>query len=218
MLKAVIFDLDGTMVDTETLYSEAFSILLKTYGVTPKPYKHGLVHMVGVNTQDILKFLMGRYNFSGDIKTLTTKLRENYFQLIQNKKIKPAKGVKKLILLLKKNHLKLAVASGSSSRNINIILKNLSIENFFDAIVGADQVKHGKPHPEIYETTVTKLAISKNDCVVIEDTESGVKAAKSAGLKVVAVPNVFTKDQNFAKADTIVKSLSDITLPLLQNL
>lgn len=218
MLKAVILDLDGTMADTETMYSDAFADLLRNYHAEPKPYKHGLVHMVGKNTESILALLIKQYHIEGDIKTMVLQLRKKYFDLIKNGNVKPMKGLKKLLLLLKTNHIKMAVASGSSSQNIHTILDKLRIENFFDVVVGADEVSHGKPDPEIYENTVKKLGNKKNECIVIEDTEPGVTAAKKAGLKVIAVPNKFTSDHNFSKADTIVKSLNDVTFPLLNNL
>lgn len=218
MLKAAIFDMDGTMVDTETMHSESFAQLLHSRGITPKPNKNGLIHLIGLNTEGILQFLMKHYGFNDNIEIMTTQVRNIYFDLIQNGKIKPMKGLITLLTKLKKENLKLAVASGSSSRNIYAMLTALRLQDFFAVVVGADEVQHGKPHPETYETTVTKLEVEKNECVVIEDTETGIQSAKSAGLKVIAIPNIFTKDQNFTKADTIVKSLNDITLPLLQNL
>src|SRR5207248_6005306 len=101
----------------------------------------------------------------------------------------------------------MAVASSSTLEHINVVLVGLQVTNFFDAVVSAHTIVHGKPAPDIFLLAAAQLDVAPKDCVVFEDAQSGVEAGNSAGAKVIAVPNAFTKSHDHSKADIVVRSL-----------
>ncbi|HVF69328.1 MAG TPA: HAD-IA family hydrolase, partial [Xanthomonadales bacterium] len=102
--------------------------------------------------------------------------------------------------------------------HIHIILDNLGVKNKFNVIVGPSENRRHKPHPDIYIYTAQKLGVKPGDCIVLEDSSTGVISAKSAGMKVIAIPNKHTKSHDLTKADIITKSLSDIDMRMLNSL
>lgn len=105
---------------------------------------------------------------------------------------------------------KLGLASTGSKKEILLKLKKTGFDKYFSAIVSRDDVKKGKPYPDIYLAAVKKLNLKPKDCLAVEDTKSGVEAAKSAGLICFAIPNKFSGTQNFSKADKVLKSLKEV--------
>ena len=140
-----------------------------------------------------------------------------YETLFQDIQLFP--GAKQLIYLLAKNKYKLAIATGGHTKEkVKEILNIFSLDTFFPVIVSSDEVAHGKPAPDIFLEAAKRLGIAPTYCLVLEDASIGVIAGNAAGMKVVAVPNIYTQQQNFSKADRIVTSLTEITLPLIKSL
>jgi len=127
-------------------------------------------------------------------------------------------GVLSLLKIVKKEKLKIALASSRNETHVKLIINRLGLDKYFNVIVGYNTQVKRKPSPDIFLKTEDNLAINSSTCVVIEDSQSGVVAGKSAGMKVIAVPNKYTMYQDFSKADKIVSSLSEITIPMLKNL
>lgn len=125
-------------------------------------------------------------------------------------------GFDQLIKELAGQNLKLAIAS--SSRHPKFIAANLKIEKYFNLIIDGSMITNHKPDPEIYVKTATELKVDPKNCLVIEDSASGVIAAKIAGMKVIAVPNWSTKDQNFSPADLMVTSLKEINWQIISSI
>jgi len=217
MLTAVIFDMDGVIVDTEGLQSKSFEHVLSKHKVTPVYNEHGIVQEVGVNARDNWHRLKQLHKLEPDIESLYEQKQAAYERLL-SAEIKPMPGLLPLFELLKENEIKTAIASSSSLRHIELILNQLSLFDQFDIVVSGDQVKNGKPAPDIFLAAAQKLKVGINECVVIEDAPTGVKAANNASIKVIAVPNEFTKKHSFDHADLIVPSLESLSLEILQNL
>lgn len=217
-IKAVIFDMDGLLIDSEVLQSKAYESVVLSYGKKPVITKTGLIHMAGIKAADNWPWLKEKHGIDEEISILVKKKRKEYLTLLQRNKIKSMPGLRKLLSLLNREGIKKAIASGSPVRHIKTVLNALKIEKEFDVITGADHISTGKPNPEVYIKALNFLRIKPQYCVALEDSETGVLSAKRAGLKVITVPNKFTKYQDFSKADKIVKSLSDITIKLLTNL
>jgi len=127
-------------------------------------------------------------------------------------------GILRLIGLFKKKGLRLGIVSSNEKRNVNVVLKKFRLAKKFDFVICAEDCEKSKPHPEPYLLAARKFALKPSEIVVFEDTESGVKSAKLAGCKVVAVPNKFTRHGNFSKADLVAGSLREITLSGLKKL
>ena len=211
MIKAVIFDMDGLMIDTELLHSDAHAEVIKQHGKEPKIDREtGLVHTVGKSIKENSEKMRLKYDIQQTAEELERQKHEVYFQLLATSKIEPRLGLLELINLLMENKIKTAIGSSGIKKGIQLILKNLKIEKNFPVIVSLEDVKRPKPFPDIFLKAAEGLSVKPKDCLVLEDSQSGVEAAKNAGMKVYAVPNKYTSNQDFSKADLIVDSLSDI--------
>lgn len=217
-VKAVIFDLDGTIIGSEKLQSNAYEMVLKEYGKKPILNSVGVAHIPGVRAKDVWPLLKKQYNITEDVKILTDKKRAYFFKILKESNIKPNSGFFKLFKLLQKENIKMCIATGSPLRHIQLITKRFKINNSFEAYVSGEDVSHGKPHPEIYQKALQKLGISPEYVVALEDSGPGVESARTAGIKVIAIPTKYTANDNFSQADLIVKSLNDINLKVLENL
>jgi len=216
--KGVIFDMDGLMVDTEIIEHRAFEIILKEYGIEPNPYSNGLLHKPGAAGMNYYENFRNRHNIKDDAEVIKMKKRFNFRQIIEGEGIKPLPGFIDLLKTLKKENFKIALASNRVEDLVHLILDTLGTKDFFEKIIGPSKDRKHKPAPDIYVHTAKELKLKPGECVVLEDSEIGVISAKAAGMKTIAVPSMYTKDQDFSKADVVVKSLSDINMELLESL
>jgi HAD superfamily hydrolase (TIGR01509 family) len=120
--------------------------------------------------------------------------------------------------MLQANGMPLAVASGSHEEIIEMVVGHLGAGHCFELLVSSRELEHGKPFPDIYLETARRLRVAPEYCLAIEDAAIGVAAAKAAGMKVIAVPNRFTAQDDFSQADIVVKSLEDITWEVISSL
>jgi beta-phosphoglucomutase len=224
MLRAVIFDFNGIIVDDEPIHFRLFQKVLGEEGI--------------VLTEEAY---YARYLGFDDRGAFTAGFRENgrplddtklhrlierkaaYYQDAIREQVVIFPGVKNLVASLD-GILPLAVASGALRQEIETILQTAGLLDHFDAIVSAEDVTRGKPEPEIFLKALTALnAPQKNspiepaDCVVIEDSKEGVRGARRAGMKCLAVTNSHPADL-LGEADVVVESLEEVTLPLLQKM
>lgn len=208
-LKAMIFDMDGLMADTEPLHFKSFNIILKkinqTYSFSPDEGNIG----GGTEINDWI-YLREKYNITYPMEELMEKRFKTFKSIAQN--LKPKKGLMKL--LKNTSGYKLALASSSGRKYIEFILKKIDIYNRFNFIISAEDknVKNGKPSPDIYFLTAKKLGCEPEECLVLEDSLNGLMAAKNAGMKCFVVPSSLTDGTDFSQADSIFKSLNEITL------
>jgi HAD superfamily hydrolase (TIGR01509 family) len=216
--KAVIFDMDGLIADTEIIESRSFEKLLKEYGIKPKFHENGLINQVGMAGDAYYNYFKERHNLNEDNKILREKKRAFFKQIVEKEGITPFPGFIDLLNLLKKEKFKIALASNRTESFIFIILEAIGVKSFFEIITGPSNERRYKPHPDIYLHTAKELGVHPEDCIVFEDSETGIASAKNAGMKVIAVPNIYTKNHDFSKADIIVKSLLDVDIKLLQSL
>ena len=217
MIKAVIFDLDGLIADTEIIESHALELLLKEYDKKPKYYPNGLIHIAGLAGDSMWITLKKTYAIDADITTLRNRKREIFEELIK-KELKPYDGFIELLNILKKNRLKLALASNRFVKHIDLILEELGVTKYFDVVVGPSEKRRHKPHPDIYLETAKQLGIKPEFCLALEDTEHGINSAVAAGMKAIAIPNTYTKVYNFAHAKKVVNSLQSVTIELINSL
>jgi HAD superfamily hydrolase (TIGR01509 family) len=173
----------------------------------------GVVQKIGVNASDNWELLCSEYGLKADIEELVRRKREVYTELLANQ-INAMPGLHSLIVLLDKESIKRAVASSSSQKHIGMVVEGLGVPSFH-ALASGEEVERGKPHPDIFLRAASLLGVEPKDCVVFEDAESGVVGAHKAGMRVVAVPNRFTDNHDFSKADRVIPSLEAVTLELL---
>jgi HAD superfamily hydrolase (TIGR01509 family) len=215
--KAIIFDHDGVMVDTEPLQSRAWIEILKKYGAKPKLHENGLVQIIGITINENWKILKRTHNLKENTDLLEGQ--RSHIYLAQLKRSKPMDGLETLLQALRaekqSGDLKIAIGSSSNREYIQIALHTLGFADDFDLIVSGKDVQHGKPAPDIYLKAARDLGISPENCLVLEDTSTGVTAAKAAGMTMIAIPNAYTAGSDFSKADMVVSSLKAVDLELI---
>jgi HAD superfamily hydrolase (TIGR01509 family) len=211
----VIFDLDGLMIDSEPLQWRAMNIALKPLGLQISGSEW--IRMVGKKTIENLQLLKNTYGFEEDLSYVEHMKNKAYRNIIRQE-VTPMPGLYHALETCQKARLRLALASSSVQEDIEIILNKLGLKQTFDVIVSGDQVRQGKPDPEIFLKAAFKLNVVPSQCVVLEDTAYGVAAAKEASMSCIAVPNRFTKHQDFGRADLVLDSLYELDLDTLKTL
>lgn len=206
MIKAVIFDMNGVIVDDEHIHELAFQEVCFKYKInlTHKLYQN---LCMGKTDLDGFKSIIKHFKIKAQANKMVKNKTKIYLKLIPNK-IKNFPGVIKLINNLNKSYT-LALASSSTKKEINMILKTLDIVKYFKVIISANDIKKGKPDPEPYLLTAKKLKTKPKDCVVIEDTKAGVMSAKNAGMMCIAITTTNSKN-NLKSADFIIKKFSEV--------
>ena len=214
MIKAVIFDMDGVIVDSEPINYEVIRITFEKAGVkiSKKEFIEEWI-VKGTGSREAIK----RHNIKMSFEDLQKIKKKIYLDILKRKvKLKP--NAKRTIINLHKKY-KLALASQGHRYNVDIIVKKFKLRKFFQAIIGKQNVNKGKPNPEIFLKASKELKVKPEECLVIEDTEKGIIAAKRAGMVCIAVPATWTKKYNdFSKADLAVNLLGEITIDVIKNL
>ena len=214
MIKAAIFDLDGVIVDTAHYHYIAWKRLASEFGINLTPSQNELLK--GVSRMKSLEIIldMGKVNLSeGEKEKLAERKNKwfvEYIESIRPEEIFP--GVKELLTQIRQQGIKTGLAS--SSKNAPRVIELLGIASEFDTLVDGTMIVHTKPDPEIFLLTARNLGVKPAACVVFEDAEAGVEAAKAAGMKCVGVGSV---DQ-LSKADRVIARTGDFNLAWLDQL
>ena len=210
MFKALIFDFDGLMVDTESSAYDSWEEIYQEHGCT-LPLEQWAVVLGGSGAEfDPCAYLAQLTGQTLDHEMLRTRRWQRKLALVANEPLLP--GISEAIESAKQRGLKLGVASSSSRRWVMGHLERLGIASVFDAIVCADDVTYVKPAPDLYLAAVSKVGVSPHEAVAIEDALNGLRAAKAAGLTCVVVPNKFLRGCDFADADLRLHSFADLSL------
>lgn len=214
--KAFIFDLNGTMIDDMQFHAKAWgSILNDSLGanLTPEQVK---LQMYGKNSE-LLDRVFGKGNFSKEREDEISMKKEHIYQADYLPYMKLIDGLHGILVQALGNGIKMAIGSAAIPFNIDYILDNLDIRHYFEAIVSADDVKISKPDPETFLRAAELLNVPADKCVVFEDAPKGVEAARNAGMKVVVLTTLHSKE-DFEPGPHIIGFVSDYTDPLLSNL
>lgn len=215
-IKAIVFDMDGLMANTEYHHCQSYLELMPKYGVNLS--EEYLSKLVGLDTEDNFKEIKRDFNIQEDIKSLMEKREIIYLEIVEKSNLKPSEGLKEVIEIADKKRWKIAVGSSSIKIEVDLVLKlilkalkiNKKPEEYFDIIITGDDVKDKKPKPDIYLKVAENIKIKPQNCLVLEDSGSGVKAAKNAGMTCIAVRNKYTKSHDLSKADLIVDNLLEV--------
>lgn len=224
MLRAVIFDFDGVLVDSELLHFQAFNHILSPLGVKMSKQQYYDKYL-GLSDEELLGLMNKQHNLNLTDERLRQLLREKagIFKELAVSQASIIEGVPQFLEMLENNKIHKAICSGALLPEIELILKGAGLRDFFEAIVSAEQVKKGKPDPEGFLLALKLLnkktppKIKPLECIVIEDSHWGLEAAKSAGMHPVAVTNSYSADY-LRPADKVVENLSELTLDDLQTL
>jgi len=224
MLRAVIFDFDGVITDTDVLHFRAFNEILASYGIklTLRDYYR---EWLGLNDLDLFKMLVSKGQLKVDLQDIDRliKKKNHLFEELAKTEGRIIDGVRDFLELLRQNNIAMAIYSGSLLSEIELILEEGRLRDYFEQIVSAEQVKIGKPDPEGFLLVLERLNQTRHDvvtadqCVVIEDAHWGIEAAKAAWMHTVAITNSYDADQ-LAMADKTIEHLDELSISDLQEL
>ena len=209
-IKAVLFDMDGLMVDTESLSTEAFINSAKAQGYNMT--KEETLKVLGFTKANIYQFWIDYFqgtNVDGK------KLVDDHYEYIENVlyTVGPEKMpyVEELLKYLKENNYKIAVASSSDAADIKNNLEKTKLEKYIDEIASGAEVENGKPAPDVFLLAAKRLGVDAKDCLILEDSKAGIKAGKASGAMVFMVPDMFTVDKECEDtADRILTNLGEV--------
>ncbi|MFH1612364.1 MAG: HAD family phosphatase [bacterium] len=214
-IKSFVFDMDGLMVETESLYGQALTEI--AYQKRKKISQKTRYQIMGRDAIDGMTIFKKDLDLKESVLEILDQREKIYKELLTNAILEPLSGLIELLNLLKKMQFQIALASSSQRCWIDIILEKLNIASFFEIIVSRNEVKKSKPDPEIYLLAAKKLNLNPNQCLALEDTIPGIESAKKAGMKCIAIPNKFNKNENFFNADLVLNSLCEIDENFLKN-
>lgn len=220
-MKAVLFDFDGVLVNSEPLHYRALRACLLPEGIDVGEAEYARFYLA-YDDWEAIRIAMERHGIRydpGRVQALAERKSELFDELLATVPLFP--GARELVQALARE-VPLAIASGALRSEIERILRPSGLRPLFEAVVGAEDVERGKPHPEPYLTAMTRLRarapqLRPQDCVVIEDAMPGIAAGLAAGMKVVAVAQTYSADKLRA-AHLVVESMAALDLPTLRKL
>lgn len=208
MQRAVIFDMDGVISDTQRFHASVESKILKEHGVTMTP-REITAKYAGVTDKNMFEEIFKNHQiYYPNIEKIIFRKWDVMGKIVIGK-IKAIPHVIKLIKSLNQSGFKLAIASASKLSFISTVINELKIQDYFDTIVSAQEVQNGKPAPDIFLLAAKRLQIEPKYCLVIEDGKSGMIGAKSAGMKAIGLVKDLQKDW---PADIVTTSLRNVSI------
>ena len=216
MLKAIIFDMDGVIVKSEETYRKGFNNIMKEFVISISK-QEWLERFTGRGVSYIVNTVFDENKLQNKEKWRNRWIRE-YEKLVEIQGLEEVAGFFEFNLVINKTKLKKAVASGSSKESILLTLRKLGIEEEF-VVASSEDLKKGKPSPEIFLKAATALRVKPEECVVFEDSVAGVKAAKNARMKCIALTTTEKASAlKKVKPDMIIRDFEDITLEKVSEL
>lgn len=209
----VIFDLDGVLIDSEGLYYRAYSEVLKPYGVTVSREEYEDYWIAQGNGPE---YIVAKHNLPIAPDELRQLRSPIYLRLLETE-VTLMPYVKEALTRLHP-HCALTVATNSNREHLDAILRKFELDRFFPLTIARQDYQQAKPHPDAFLTAAKQLGLAPTQCVVIEDTYKGVQAAVAAGIQCVAIPNDYTRRNDFGKASLVLPSLNELTITVVRSL
>lgn len=216
MLKAVIFDMDGLMIDSERVTYDGYVIECKKLGhtMTEEFYKT----LLGKPIAGIYAQFHKEFGEDFPIEEVIQKVHAYMADLFETKGVPVKPGLIDLLKYLKENNYKTIVATSSNRHRVDIILESAKIASYFDDSICGDEVTKGKPNPEVFLKSCEKLGVHPDEALVLEDSEAGIQAAHSANIRVICVPDMkYPEEQYTQMTHKIVNSLEDVLTLIKEN-
>jgi beta-phosphoglucomutase len=216
---AVIWDVDGTLVDTAELHFQAWLTLARELG---KPFTRAdFAATFGMRNPDIIPRLFGTHLSDQEVAELGERKEESYRAAARQQGVILLPGAQALLDGLHAARFKQAIGSSAPRKNLDLILRLTHIEHYFQAVVSVEDIQRGKPDPQVFQVAAEKLTEPSNHCLVLEDAVAGVQAAKAAGMKCIAVRLGGHHGEAalaHGGADLVVKSLEEVSVEKVRQL
>lgn len=204
MPDAIIFDMDGVLLDSEPLHRELNKSLFRELGANVSDTDYD--GFIGMSTPLMWQSLVATWNLPYRVEELVQREQNRKHDALQTHPLVASAGLIPLLEKLRVAGRRLAVASGSPARNIAVVLDRLSLTSYFDAVVASEEVPHGKPAPDVFLEAARRLGVAPARCAVIEDAANGIRAARAAGMQCVGYQNATSGRQDLSRAHLIVDS------------
>lgn len=218
MIKGVIFDMDGVLVNNMAVHFEAFAAMAERYNLKAEEGVD-FSHLNGRGNDDIINALFPRELVEAKGVEALAAEKEALYREIYAPKIRPTEGLHELLRSLAEVSIRCAVGSSGPRVNVEFVLEKCNIAPYFQVVISGDMVTRCKPAPEIFLTAAERLGLKPEECLVFEDAISGVKAARAAGMKVITLTSTHTLEQLAqAEPDMIIDDFRAISLPQIQAL
>ena len=207
--KAVIFDMDGVIFDTEKVYLDIWIEVFEKYGY--KMTKELYVNVMGTGRKNVIKTFLENFGDDLPIEKMYEEKDNQLFYIIENQGIPLKEGVKELFSMLKEKDYKIALATSAKKERVEKQIKDKWLKESFDAIVCGDDVEKGKPSPDIFLKAAKEIDVEPENCFVVEDSPAGIKAAFSGGMKGIHVEDLKVADEDILKyCEKNFKNLQEI--------
>lgn len=216
-MKAVIFDMDGVIVDTNPHHRIAWREYYQRYGKTLSDADF-VEHVSGKHNNDILSHLFAGQDLTAEESKRLAHEKEALFRELYKKDITPVVGLIPFLQSLKKASIRTAVATSAPVENLDFVMDALSLRPYFDVLLNESLVTHPKPDPEIYQKAMTMLGVDPAESVIFEDSMTGIQAAKASGASVVGLATTQSLDELYPFVDDAILDFSQMTLDRLEKL
>jgi len=210
--RAVVFDLDGLMFNTEELYQEVGAELLRRRGY--KFTQELLDQMMGRPSHIALQIMIDTHTLKATVEELLAETDEIFPEILRTR-LAPMPGLVELLDTLEKKNIPKAIATSSRRSFVERVLNTLNYKPRFSPILTSEDITHGKPHPEIYLKAAELLDVPPSQMLVLEDSQNGCRAAVAAGAITVAVPGAHSRQHDFTGATLVADTLRDQRIPKL---
>ena len=217
MVKAVLFDMDGVIVDTEPVHHFAYHQHFKQLNIIVSDETYA--SFTGNSTRNTFQKLKEKFNLVEEVEDLILTKRNLFNDAFDSKEdLYLIEGVEELIKDLHANGIQLIVASSASNVTINRVFTRFNLHQYFTHIVSGEDFPKSKPHPAIFEHAASLSIAPKENCIVIEDSTNGIQAAVSAGIFCVGYDSFHSKDQDLSKANIIIRHFNELNFEKVRDL
>jgi beta-phosphoglucomutase len=205
---AFLFDMDGVLIDNMKTHEESWLSLFEDLGVKISA-KEFHEKTAGMKAVEVLRYFLGSSLRTADAVRYAEQ-KEFLYRTLFRRKLKPIRGLIKFLNAAKRLNIPMAVATGGGADNIRFVMEGLSLRPYFKSILGAGDVKQGKPHPEIYLRSAKNVGVKPQHCLVFEDALPGIEAARRADMNAVALTTTLPK-KYFQTLDNVIRVEKDFT-------